>query len=111
MPDSGKRDAAYVMPLSMRGHPSPKSPPRPSPKPRRAGFERHLFTQILTLFVFCSSRVPLRPQGQVGSSSGPSFKTERPGLVRVGVVTMIAYGRRILGKDVEHDAFRAGERR
>jgi len=24
---------------------------------------------------------------------------------------MIAHGRRVLGKDVEHDAFRAGERR
>jgi hypothetical protein len=27
------------------------------------------------------------------------------------MVTIIARGRRILGKDVEHDAFRAGERR
>jgi hypothetical protein len=34
--------------------------------------------------------------------------------VRVGVLAMvaiIAHGRRVLGKDVEHDAFRAGERR
>jgi hypothetical protein len=27
------------------------------------------------------------------------------------MVAMIAHGRRVLGKDVEHDAFRAGERR
>ena len=29
----------------------------------------------------------------------------------LAMVAMIAHGRRVLGKDVEHDAFRAGERR
>jgi hypothetical protein len=29
----------------------------------------------------------------------------------LAMVAIIAHGRRVLGKDVEHDAFRAGERR